>query len=392
MVPDWLIWIAVCIVAVVVIEVFRAGKLLFRNLRTEPRLETQNPPGNEGPYPLVSVIIPAKDEEGFIERTMRSVLGSDYPNLELIVVNDRSEDRTGRIVSELAGSDPRVKALHIEELPDGWTGKTHALFRGTELARGDIFLFTDADTILRTDVISLAVNYFAKHNVDMLGLLPGFIQRGFSENVVYWHLALGLSFFYPLTDVNDPGKSAGLASGSFIMISREAYRTVGTWERLKNEITEDVALGKLVKARGLKLTVARGPDLVSTRGFASVPAVFRFWKRTFYGGLEKSVRKTLRLTVNYTTLNLLPICLVGSVAALVMGDNRPCLWLLFILSACGMALVIAPYSYFLHKEHAHWAYGLTAPLGIALSAWVALGTLLTLLGNEGIRWRGSTYR
>lgn len=392
MVPDWLVWIAVCIVAVVVFEVFRAGQLLFRNLRTEPKLEAANPTRSEGPYPLVSVIIPAKDEESFIERSMRSVLDSDYPNLELIVVNDRSNDQTGRIISDLSRTDPRVKALHIKELPDGWTGKTHALFRGAEPARGDIFLFTDADTILRSDVISLAVKYFAKHKLDMLGLLPGFIERGFSENVVYAHLALGLSFFYPLTDVNDPGKSAGLASGSFIMISRDAYHTIGTWERLKNEITEDVALGKLVKARGLRLTVARGPDLVNTRGFASVPAVFRFWKRTFYGGLEKSVRKTLRLAVNYTTLNLLPIFLVGSTVALFMGDNRPCLWLLLVLSACGMVLVIAAYSYFLHKERAHWAYGLTAPLGIALSAWVALGTLLTLLGNEGIRWRGSTYR
>ncbi len=342
--------------------------------------------------PLVSVIIPAKDEEAHIEQAAKAALFSDYKHMELILVNDRSTDATLQIMERVAGEDQRVKIVSISNLPDGWTGKTHAMFQSAAIASGSILLFTDADTELARDAISRSVNFLLQQKADMISLLPNFARRGFIEDAIYTHLALGISFFYPLCDVNDPTKPAGLASGCFIMIRRDTYEQIGTWSRFRAEVTEDVALSKAVKSSSGRLLVLRGAEMVRTRPFSSVAEVSRFWKRTYYGGLERSVPKIARLTSNYVSLTA--ICILFGMCGMAWwaGTNTLAVKILFVLSATVTAGVIIPFSIFIRNEHGNWLYGLTAPVGIAISAGVAFSTLLTVLSDRGIRWRGSTYK
>lgn len=389
---NWAVWAGIVFSFVVLVELIRLNILLFRTLGRETRID--DPPLRRTPQtvPLVSVIIPAKDEGPNIERSARSVLQSEYERVELVLVNDRSLDNTLDVMNKMARNDDRISVVTIEALPSGWTGKTHALFTAAQVASGDILLFTDADTVLSRAAISKTVSFLLNHELDMISLLPQFEQRGFNENAVYPHLALGFSSMYPLTDVNDPDKQAALASGCFILITRRAYDEVGSWKRFRKEITEDVALSKAVKASGLQLTVMRGGDLIRTRPFHRLADVCRFWKRIIYGGLEKSVSKIVRLTANYVVLTILFGVFLFAAALLLMGNTQGETLVLFVLSSLAMSAVVIPYGFVVKLEQGSWWYGFTAPIGMIISAGVSIAALFAVVSGRGIRWRGSVYK
>ncbi|MBI5571520.1 MAG: glycosyltransferase [Desulfomonile tiedjei] len=389
---DLLAWAGLLFAIVVLIEVLRLDMLFWGALKHEPKLAgpTEQIPADGAP--LVSVVIPAKDEEAHIEQSARSILASRYEPLELILVNDRSQDRTLAIMERLACEDQRIKVVSVEALPEGWTGKTHAMFQGAVRASGEILLFTDADAVLSPDTLPRAIRFLKTHSVDMMSLLPGFTDRGFIEDAVHTHLSFGISFFYPLHQVNDQSNPAGLASGCFIMIRRDAYEEIGTWARMKNEVTEDVALSKVLKAGGRKLLVLRAGEMVRTKPFDRLGDVCRFWQRTYYGALEKSIPKVLRLFANYVALLVMSALFVVSGMAWLTGAATLPVGLLFVVTVLAMAAVIIPAAVIIQQERGHWAYGLTMPVGVLIAAWVAVSTLIRILSNEGIRWRGSLYK
>lgn len=392
MLATWVTWAGVFFVFLVLLELLHMNLLLVWVLKREPRLADRTSGNVPNPLPLVTVIISAKDEERHIEEAARSILASDHSSIQLILVDDRSTDRTLEIMEDLARQDGRITVLSVQELPPGWTGKTHAVFLGTHQASGEVLLFTDADTVFRPDAISRALRHFLTNGLDMMSLIPGFTDRGLLEDAVHPHLALGLSYFYPLTEVNDSAKPAAMASGCFIMISKSAYREVGTWETFRSQVTEDVALAKAVKARGLKMGLMRGGDLVRTRPFETLSEVCRFWKRTYYGALEQSIPKMVRLVFNYASLVLLTLFFAFSGVLLLAGTDTAPINALFAMSTLAMAAVIIPYSVFIRLEHGNWMYGLMAPVGIFVGAWVAVNTLGTVVMDKGIQWRGSLYR
>ncbi|HMK34602.1 MAG TPA: glycosyltransferase family 2 protein [Desulfomonilaceae bacterium] len=387
---NWFLWAGIGFSVFILVELIRLNIMLYEELKVERHLPAWVT--WDRAQPPVSVIIPAKDEEQNIEPAVRSVLASDYDRLQVILVNDRSLDSTGPIMARLAREDPRIQVLSIRELPEDWTGKTHAMYRAAERADGDILLFTDADAVFDRQVLSRAARFFVDEHLDMLCLLPGFTERRFGEKVVYPHLALGFSYFHPLSKVNDPSRTTAMASGCFLMISKRAYLQLGTWERLRNEVTEDVALSRVVKAARMKFRLLRGSELVRTQPFDGVAAVCRFWRRTFYGGLQKSIPKILRLAVNYTAIALLSALVVWSGALWFTGPPSLAVSLLFTLSSLAMAAVIVPFCFLLRQDGVNWIHGLTTPIGIIISAWVAWSTLIVVITNRGIRWRGKVYR
>jgi chlorobactene glucosyltransferase len=386
----WAVWVALVFVTVILIELMRMNLLLIRNLGKHQEIERALGPFSEL-LPSVSIVIPAKDEQDHIEESVRSVMASDYTRFRLILVDDRSRDATRAIMERLAQGSSRISLVSVDHLPAGWTGKTHALSRGAEEATGDLILFSDADTILHPTAVSSAVGHLLHHGLDMLSLLPQFQERKFIENAIYPHLGLGLSSIYPLNDVNDPAKPEALASGCFILIRRQVYNEVGTWKRFRNEITEDIALSKAVKAHGFKLHVVRTTNLVRTKPFGRLSDVCRFWKRTLYGGLEKSAPKILRLTANYVVLTVLFAVHAASVALLLTDHYSIPIAVLTAISTAAVVLVIVPYGLVVREEGGSWLYGLTAPIGMLVSAWVAATALFAVLTGRGIRWRGSAY-
>lgn len=392
MVPNLAAWAAACFVLVVLVVVARWGVRLGGNLRSEPTIGEASEDDLPAEPPLISVIIPAKDEEAYVEGAVRSVLQSTYPRLEVVVVNDRSRDGTAAVLAALEQEDSRITVITLTELPEGWTGKTHALFQGSLASRGEFLVFMDADTVLSRNALVKAAVFVRTNNVEMLSLVPEFATRGFSENVVHPHLILALCSIYPLQDVNDAKKDVGIASGAFIMIHRDVYASVGTWKRVKCEITEDLALGRAVKASGHRLLLARGGDLVRTRKFENLSELAGFWTRTLYGGLQKNIVKTIHVIMNYVLLIVLSACLIVTVALTLTGRGNFPVHLTLAISSVAMIGVMFAYGAFTRRESGSWVYGITAPIGIVLSAWIAFKALIVLLTGRGIHWRGSLYR
>lgn len=387
----YLSWVALAFALLMLLELMRMSLLLWRVLSTEPKLDSaKNPETLE--YPAISIIMPAKDEELYIEASLKSVLSSDYKNFELIVIDDRSQDRTGEIIERSAKQDHRIKTASITQLPKGWTGKTNAMYIGAESAKGDLLLFTDADVTFDPDTLKSAAAYFVLNNLDMLSLLPGFTHRGFLENVVYPHLALGFSYFNPLTEVNNSASPVAMASGCFILISRKAYEHLGTWRRVKDNVTEDVSLSKIAKENGLRFKLMRGRHFVRTRPFSGLMEVVKFWQRTFYGGLQKSVPKILRLFLNYTSLVILFVLFVVLGRAVGVGAANTIDVVAFAVVSLAVVAVIAPLGILLRDEGVNPLYALAAPLGVFISGWVALSTIMMVINGRGIEWRGSSYK
>ncbi len=373
-------------------ELIRIGLLLVTNLRSQETLPLDTPMVKSQAPPKVSVIMPAMNEEDFVQASALSVIGSDYPDLELILVNDRSSDRTGEIINELANRYENIQALTITGLPSGWTGKTHAMFQASNKANGAILLFMDADTLISVDAISRSVEKLLKDDIGMLSLLPGFTEMGFLEKAVHPHLALGIAYFNPLNKVNDSKSSCALASGSYLMLTKQAYIKLGTWKKFRKELTEDVAMSKSAKKAGIGLKVIRGGQVARTRPFGSLAQIHAFWKRTFYGAFERSPLKLLRLSMNYITLDLLCFFLLFSGIALVLSQATVPVKIIFLLSLLDLIIVLAPFSLFLKQDSISWVYGLALPVASIICSWITISAFLSALCNTGIKWRDSRYR
>lgn len=342
--------------------------------------------------PVLSVVIPANNEEGNIEKAARSVLASECSDLELILINDRSRDKTVEAMHRLEREDSRVKVISIEEVPSGWTGKSHALFQGAKTASGEILVFTDADAVLDPYTLHKSRDLLLGNKLDMLSLIPGFTARGFIEDALYPILAFGLLDFYPLRDVNDLAKPAALASGTFIMISKEAYRKVGTWRAVRNEITEDIAFAKRAKQAGLKLKVLRGNEFVRTEPFKRVSELFSYWKRVYYGGFERSGLQVARVAANHTALFLVYVLFGISMAMCLASGATFTVATLLLVTFLTIIAVSIPQQAFLKRQHGNRLYGFVAPVGFLLGACVSLSALFAIVFDKGILWHGSSYR
>ena len=171
----------------------------------------------------MSAIIPAKDEETNLEACVRSVAGLDYPNLEILIVNDRSTDRTEEIARRLAAGDERIRVLTIDDLPAGWTGKTHALDRAAESARGRWLLFVDADTLHAPESLSIMMEFARSQQAALVTLLPELRCETFWEQVVQPVAGITLMQSFPLHSVHDPRSRLAFANGQYILIERSAY-------------------------------------------------------------------------------------------------------------------------------------------------------------------------
>ncbi|NIP99019.1 MAG: glycosyltransferase [Nitrospinaceae bacterium] len=264
------------------------------------------------PPPRVSVIVPARNEEANVERCVRSLLAQDYPDLEIITVNDCSEDRTGAILTRLAAENSRLQVIHGAPPPPGWMGKAHALVQGYRRATGDWILFTDADTEHAPSLLSrvLATVLAGPHSVvTVMGK-----QQAPSLGVGLAHLAV-FAYIFLVTDRRkqvDPRSPQCLVSGQFLLITREAYETLGTHEAVRGYSSTDVSLGYLAKLNGFIPLWLRAEEALTTTMYRSFPEAFQGWSRSLVNGIWTALGRgagslaLILLTLGYTTFWLLP--------------------------------------------------------------------------------------
>ena len=212
--------------------------------------------------PSVSIIVPAKNEEGTIAGVLRELLALEYPNFEVVAVNDRSTDQTGTRMDEVAAESTvgRLKVLHIDALPERWLGKTHAMWIAGQQATGNWLLFTDADVFFRTDTLRRAVNYAESERADHLVVFPTLIMKSPGERMMIAFFQTLFAFGHRPWKVADPQSKDHMGVGAFNLVRRNVYEKIGTYKALRMEVLDDMKLGKVVRmpAWRRELSLARG--------------------------------------------------------------------------------------------------------------------------------------
>ena len=343
---------------------------------------------------LLSVIIPARNEAETIETVVSSVLASTYAPLEVIVVDDRSDDDTAAIVERLAAHDPRLRLIRGAPLPSGWFGKPHACWQGYHAARGEILVFTDADTRHHPALLERAAGALEAHRADLLTVVSHQLCVGFWERVVMPQIWLLLGLRYSPDRVNRARRPRDvIANGQFIMAPRESYEAIGTHEDVRGEVAEDLALAQQCVRRGRKLWFTHAPDLIETRMYRSLGHLVEGWSKNIYLGARRSFPEEPVLQALVPAMLvlpplfwLLPPAVLGYTAATslsVAGDLGGAALIATTLSVLFWMLIS-------HGMRIPWLYGLTYPVGASAMLGIVLRSILR--GRRTIEWKGRQYR
>jgi chlorobactene glucosyltransferase len=360
-------------------------------LRRLEFLTPQSPRFEQPEPPMVTAVLPAKDEEANLGACLASVCRQTYPNLEVLVVDDRSADRTGEIAQWFAAQDERIRVLTIDHLPPGWTGKTHALHQAAGQARGDWLWFLDADTLHAPEGLSIMMEYARRQRAALVSLLPELRCETFWEQVVQPLGAIVLMQSFPLHVVHRQDSPLAFANGQYLLIERSAYDTVGGHEAVRDRFVEDIALAGRVKALGLPIRVALIRGIVTCRMYASLPQLVRGWSRILYDALDRrAIRLTGKLLDPIVFSQSGHAALVAGLAGLAMGGNPT-----FALALLGLSLIHHAGMYFVFRL----VYNTSVP-GSRSVGWYPLGNLvidaillrairMCLTGR--VTWRGTDY-
>lgn len=341
--------------------------------------------------PKVSVIVAAKDEEEGIEVCVRRLLDQDYPDFEVIVVDDRSRDRTAEIVEGIARGDSRLRLVRVSSLPAGWTGKTHALHVGQRDASGEWLVFVDADTHLEPACLSAAVGEAAGEGADFVTLLPRQVMPGFWERVVQPMAGFCLLLLYPLAAVNrDQQRDRAFGNGQFLMVRRAAYDAVGGHERVRDQFLEDVYLARAVATAGYRVRTHAAMDLVSLRMFAGLNSLVRGWSRIFFATHDGQAAQLWRLLLDVVLFGwLAPVVIIAAGMSLVVGSGVHAATFL-ALGVVHELTEIATMATFTRRLGGNGRDVVYRPLAVAVMTFI-LARAIYLCWRGKVEWRGTSY-
>ena len=374
-------WLVVTAV-IALIWLIRHIELTYTQI-AEPPLQEGQFDGAPNPAPRVSVLVAAKDEEANIELCLQSILQWDYPNFQLIVIDDRSSDRTAERARRVLEGDPRAQFLEVDHLPEGWAGKCNAMHMALPHADGDYLLFIDADVRQESQqTLSLAVRLAQAQKVDFLTILPALETHGFWESVVQPVCTVVLLYWLKPRRVNRPGHWAAYANGAFMMLSRQCYQAIGGHDRSRRELNEDIHMARLTKRAGMKLYMTRSRGLFRSRMYEGLRATWRGWTRIFYGTFGNYWIPAISMTL-LTILSVQPY--VALVVAASMGHR-----LLLMLSSVAVLLQIGVMIRFYLFCRVNPFYALFYCLGAMCTVGV-LGHTLIKLSGQPITWRATQY-
>lgn len=341
--------------------------------------------------PLVSIVVPARNEEENIAPCVESLRKSMGCEIEVIVVDDESRDRTAEIVRAIQEKDSRVRLVRVDGLEPGWVGKSHALFRGIREARGEWLLFTDADTRHRPRALADCLTLAGEKKADLVSLSPGQVCGSFWERLLQPAVFSFIESLYPFHRVNGDGASCAAANGQYFLIRRSVLEDIGGIEAVRSEIVEDLALARLVKEKGFRIHFAPGEGRVDARMYRSFRALWQGWSKNLFALSGGQMARLVRLTVVRTLLDIAPaMAALAGLAGLFVTSS---------VTAVGVLGTSAAFfgarSFFLGDVWARPCAG----RGYALLHPLASALLLALLWYSAylnrwvgeVRWRGRNY-
>lgn len=359
---------------------------------------TKNPPIEKiarpaSSAPKVTVIVPARNEEKNIANCLFHLFKQNYRNYEIIVVDDRSTDKTPHLLENFKKLSPvPFRVVRIEKLPEGWTGKNHGMWCASKAAAGEWMLFTDADTTHSPESLSSAMAAAESRKIDFLTLAPETESRSFWEKTVQ-PLAVGsLALWFDSEKVNDPKSGVVLANGQFILVKKEVYEKVGGNESVKKEVVEDVELAKKVRAAGYTMQFLNGTNLYATRMYSTLREIKTGWTRIFTYLFDKNAAAILEKIAMFVFFSIAPfaICLYEVVVALAAPA-------LFDAAAFGLSSALsATIVVFRWKGNrllkTDPRYALLHPLGSVVMVWILAVCVVRIWTNRPSAWRGDLHR
>ena len=340
----------------------------------------------DGPLPKLSVIIPARNEEANIGPCLASVLEQDYPELEILILDDHSEDRTRAIAEETAGGDARVTILNGEDRPDDWFGKPWALHCAQQHATGSYLLFVDADVRLSPGNLSTAMRYALHEKTDMLSLMGYLEASSFWEGAIQPIMGYIIVAFFPLDRVNSKRSRITMCNGQYILIRRETYDQIGGHVGIRSAILEDVALSRTVKSAGHRYRLLMAPKEFTCRMYSTFGQIWEGWSKNFFAAMQNSVLRASLAFFMLFFLSLYP--LLDASARLLFGDPESTL-LPWSLASAGAILFLRAYISILFRFPV--AHVLTHPLGVLTVLGIMLNSVIRTLSGKGVSWKGRTY-
>lgn len=368
--------------------------LLAVGIRKRQVLRATKPVTLRRGTPRVTLLVAARNEEACIERCLRSLVDQSYSNLEIIAINDRSTDVTGAIMDRLAAEFPLLRTVHVDDLPTGWFGKTHALHVGTQSATGEWLCYVDADCeLISANAVSLAVQEAQERGADLLSLTPRFILHSAWEQMTVPVCSSLMVIWFQPARVNNPKLSTSYANGAFLMMTRYCHDRIGGWCRFRNQISEDIALARAVKSDGLRLVVLENDGLYRARMYDSVRASWNGWSRIFYGALP---RRALLLSISRLVVcSILPTwaLLFWAVGAVACPWGLTASWNgLIAATAVAVALQQVYSAMIFYAVGGRIRWSLTAPIGHLILLGMLSRALFNHFGWATTQWSGSVFR
>lgn len=342
------------------------------------------------PQVQVSVIVPCRNEARNLPILLPSLMAQDYPHVEFIFLDDRSTDDTLRLLQEAAARYPRIKVLQGKPLPPGWTGKNHAMHQCAQAASGEWLLFSDADTEHLKHSVSSSLRYALERKLDLLTLSARCVCKSFGEHLVQ---PMGIGCFavwFKLEDVNDPNSSVPLACGQYLLVRKRVFEAVGGAERIKDAVTEDLALFKNVKAAGYRCELAIGAHIFATRMYQSFGESWVGWRRIYLHALDKNVPSLVRKILMLIFFSAAPFFILPAAAWQWAAGNPDwaittwlaaglCAFILFLRSRSHAALKADQWSILLH------------PLSALVITTILLDCLKHHFQGKKVEWKQQQY-
>jgi len=410
------VWIAGIILAVVWFSRIVEAALGMPRVADIARPEWDRGPAAPSGEPKVSIIVPARNEEEDIRDTLSQLLSLDYSNYEIIAVDDRSTDRTGPIMDEVAAAESpcgagtpfecaqgvpaapalradadrsvratrlratRLRVIHISELPSGWLGKTHAMWTAGQQASGDWLLFTDADVLFRRDSLRRAIAYAEAERADHLVLFPRMIMKRPSERMMIAFFQALFVFGHRPWKVADPRARDHMGVGAFNLVRHTVYDAIGTYRALRMEVLDDMKLGKVIKNAGFAQRNVFGEDLISLHWAKGAFGMVNNLTKNFFAVLSFQWPRTVITIAGLGFLNLGPFLGVWLAHGWARVPYAIALVSLFgIYYGMSRRSPVPAYYFFLH------------PVSTTLFMYILLRSMVQTLANGGIVWRGTKY-
>lgn len=330
-------------------------------------------------WPRVSLVFTARNEGATLGASVPTMLALDYPDLEFITVNDRSEDDTGAILDRVAAADPRVKVVHVAALKPGWLGKTHGLQLGGEQATGEWILFTDADIHFHPEALKRAVAYARAQSLDHLAAIPELHERGTLLGICVGAFSLLFALFVRPWRVPNPASRCHGGIGAFNLVRASTYRKLGGHAPLRLRPDDDLKLGKLMKSGGFS-EVVLGADRLSVAWYDSVGGLVRGLEKNAFAGADYRIRLIGAGVLLHALFVFWPLAAVF----VAIGPAR-WLWLGAVAVMLGAAADNQRFD-----GGRPW-HGLFLPLGLAVLDYAIVRSMVLTIWRRGIVWRGTHY-